>query len=237
MRDWQGSSPPLHPPTAVVTLAAEGHERMERQDGIRVSVRKQRAWLTKALGAEQQRWGQPASCRHCLLSWHSGQGAECTVMVRRARADFCVLDEAGGLESHAFIYLTVKQLFLPTLVWRIMGHYALRAIKGLHLHHAEPGMKLRKPRIQLRKSQQQLLRWCLQGTDLGRHRTEMAHVLWAPPKARAGKLKPAAASLHSRDAVPGSVSIREHLLCVPTLLWATKCLHFPTGSVFPSQST
>lgn len=64
---------------------------------------------------------------------------------------------------------SVKQLFPPALVWRIMGHYALSAIKGLLTshHHAGPGMELREPRIQLRKSQQQLLRWCLQGTDLG----------------------------------------------------------------------
>lgn len=66
--------------------------------------------------------------------FHSTRGQRAEWMVTmRSLADHCVLEE-GGLESHASIYLISKTAVPPTLVFRIMEHYALSAIKRMHLY-------------------------------------------------------------------------------------------------------
>lgn len=60
------------------------------------------------------------------------------VMVHRARAQFCILDEGGGLESHAFIYLISKTAVSPYPCLENNGALCSRRSKGAALaglHH------------------------------------------------------------------------------------------------------
>lgn len=105
-----------------------------------------------------------------------------------------------------------------------MGHYALSAIKGLcsHDYITLPGRA--KDEAQEAKDSAQEEPATMAEVMSARHRpgegTGQRLLVFGELHQRpgAGKLKPVCASLHSRDAVPESVSIREHLLCVPTLL-------------------
>lgn len=57
--------------------------------------------------------GSPPAAGTACFHGTPGQGADWMVMMHRAWADFCVLDEGGGLESHAFIYLISKTAVFP----------------------------------------------------------------------------------------------------------------------------
>lgn len=101
-----------------------------------------------------------------------------------------------------------------------MGHYTLSAIKGQRSHdYITSPCRARDEAQEAKDSAQEEPATIAEvmsarhrpGEDTGRRLLMFCELHQRP---RAGKLKPAHGLLHSRDAVPESVSIGEHLLCV-----------------------
>lgn len=199
---------------------------MERQDRGQVSAQKQSAWLTKPLGPERAQQGQPSRSTRCPLSQYSGAKSWVDGDNAQSLADHCVLEE-GGLESHAFIYLISKTAVPPTLVFRIMGHYALSAIKRMHLYDDITPLCSQGWRISSRTANNNCWGDVCEAQTWRRRWTEIVCGLWASPDlvmANSGLLMP-----HCIIALQGCsprASIRESLVCVsaPTPLWATAVL-------------
>lgn len=110
-------------------------------------------------------------------------------MMRRAWADFCVLDEAGGLESHAFIYLTSKTAVSPYPCLENNGALCSQGNKGAALtqwHHItqSQGWSSGSQGFSSGRASNNCWGDVCKAQTWGRHRTETAHVLWAPPKAK-----------------------------------------------------
>lgn len=104
-----------------------------------------------------------------------------------------------------------------------MGHYALGAAEGPRSQDYITAPRRARDQAQEAKDSAQEEAATIAEVMSARHRpgeeTGQRLLVFCElhQRPRAGKPKPARASLHSRDAVPESVSIREHLLCVPTL--------------------
>lgn len=105
-----------------------------------------------------------------------------------------------------------------------MGHYALGAIKGPRSHDYITSPRRAREEAQEAKDSAQEEPATIAEVMSARHRpgedTGQRLLVFCElhQRPRAGKLKPARASLHSWDAVSESVSIREHPLYVPALL-------------------